>query len=64
MVRIMQLRSKLVLVAVAILTGCSTPKPASIDKSFKVCDENENPSIDNCRHLGPTTPITIRGVRE
>jgi hypothetical protein len=61
--------SKLLLVAV-ILTGCATDlpkkssKPTPVDKPFRVCGENESPVVDNCKRLGPTAPITIRGVHE
>jgi hypothetical protein len=53
-------RSKLILIA-AILTGCSAPVPVSVDKAFKVCGPDET---ENCRRIGPTAPITIRGAHE
>ena len=55
------LRLSKVLLVVAILTGCSAPIPVSVDKAFKVCAPEET---ENCKKLGPTAPITIRGVRE
>lgn len=60
MVHIMLRLSKLILAA-AILTGCSAPRPVSVDKPFKVCAPEET---ENCKKLGPTAPITIRGVHE
>lgn len=50
--------------AAAILTGCSAPKPVSIDKAFRVCAENEDPLISGCKRIGATAPITIRGYKE
>lgn len=59
------LASKLVVVMlVAMLASCSAPKPVSVDKAFRVCAENESPELNDCKRLGPTAPITIRGIKE
>ncbi len=50
--------------SVLLVSSCSAPRPVPIDKPFRICAENETPDIDNCKKLGPTAPITIRGYRE
>lgn len=60
----MWLRASKLILAAAILAGCSAPKPVTVDKAFKVCSEEQDPKIDNCKKPGPTAPITIRGYHE